>query len=34
MTFSDWLPAYLRGEAFTVCSRNVAPDRPFWEFLP
>ncbi|MEU9207577.1 SMI1/KNR4 family protein [Streptomyces sp. NPDC048415] len=34
MTFNDWLLAYLRGEDVTVCSRNFAPDRPFWEFLP
>jgi hypothetical protein len=34
MTFSDWLLAYLRGEDVTVCSRNFAPDRPFWEFMP
>ncbi|WP_237305463.1 SMI1/KNR4 family protein [Streptomyces sp. SAT1] len=33
MTFSDWLLAYLRGEDVTVCSRNTAPGRPFWEFL-
>ncbi|WP_258308902.1 SMI1/KNR4 family protein [Streptomyces sp. NWU339] len=34
MTFSDWLLAYLRGEDVTLCSRNWAPDGPFWEFLP
>lgn len=34
MTFGDWLLAYLRGEDVTVCSHNLAPDRPFWEFLP
>lgn len=34
MTFSEWLLAYLRGEDVTVCSRNLAPDRPSWEFLP
>lgn len=34
MTFSEWLLAYLRGEDVTVCSRNLAPDRPFFEFLP
>ncbi|WP_309140640.1 SMI1/KNR4 family protein [Streptomyces sp. PKU-EA00015] len=34
MTFSEWLLAYLKGEDVTVCSRNLAPDRPFWEFLP
>lgn len=34
MTFSDWLLAYLRGEDVTVCSRQRAPDGPFYEFLP
>ncbi|MFE0626721.1 SMI1/KNR4 family protein [Streptomyces sp. NPDC058864] len=34
MTFGEWLLAYLRGEDVTVCSRNRAPDRPFYEFLP
>ncbi|MFJ1751939.1 SMI1/KNR4 family protein [Kitasatospora sp. NPDC088134] len=34
MTFSEWLLAYLRGEDVTVCSRNLAPDRPFYEPLP
>ncbi|MFV0138152.1 SMI1/KNR4 family protein [Streptomyces sp. HMX87] len=34
MTFSDWLLAYLRGEDVTVCSRSLALDGPFWEFLP
>jgi hypothetical protein len=34
MAFSEWLLAYLRGEDVTVCARNLAPDRPFWEFLP
>ncbi|SED62911.1 hypothetical protein [Streptomyces sp. Ag109_O5-10] len=33
MTFSDWLLAYLRGEDVTVCSRDFAPDRPFYEPL-
>ncbi|UYQ60703.1 hypothetical protein [Streptomyces peucetius] len=33
MTFGEWLLAYLRGEDVTVCS-HLAPDRPFWEFLP
>lgn len=33
MTFSEWLLAYLRGEDVTVCSRNFAPDRPFYESL-
>ncbi|MFI0938547.1 SMI1/KNR4 family protein [Streptomyces sp. NPDC021020] len=31
MTFGEWLLAYLRGEDVTVCSRNLAPDRPFYE---
>ncbi|MFJ7269518.1 SMI1/KNR4 family protein [Streptomyces sp. NPDC099050] len=34
MTFSEWLLAYLGGRDVTLCSRNLAPDRPFWEFLP
>ncbi|WP_308406221.1 SMI1/KNR4 family protein [Streptomyces sp. AC602_WCS936] len=34
MTFSDWLLAYLGGEDVTVCSRNLAPDGPFYEPLP
>ncbi|MEU5715856.1 SMI1/KNR4 family protein [Streptomyces sp. NPDC020403] len=34
MTFGAWLLAYLRGEDVTLCSRNLAPDRPFFEFLP
>lgn len=34
LTFSDWLLAYLKGEDVTVCSRNFAPHRPFFEFLP
>ncbi|MEU9355149.1 SMI1/KNR4 family protein [Streptomyces griseoloalbus] len=34
MSFSEWLLAYLRGEDVTVCSRNFAPDRPFYAFLP
>ena len=34
MTFSEWLLAYLRGRDVTLCSRNSAPDRPFYEFLP
>ncbi|MFJ5645105.1 SMI1/KNR4 family protein [Streptomyces sp. NPDC093223] len=33
MTFGEWLLAYLRGEDVTVCSRNFAPDRPFFEPL-
>ncbi|MDT0467780.1 SMI1/KNR4 family protein [Streptomyces gibsoniae] len=33
MTFSAWLLAYLKGRDVTVCSRNLAPDGPFWEFL-
>ncbi len=34
MTFGEWLLAYLRGEDVTVCSRNLAPDRPFYQPLP
>ncbi|MGW8884269.1 SMI1/KNR4 family protein [Streptomyces sp. NPDC055749] len=34
MTFGEWLLAYLKGRDVTVCSRNFAPDRPFFEFLP
>ncbi|AJE43601.1 SMI1/KNR4 family protein [Streptomyces nodosus] len=34
MTFSEWLLAYLGGRDVTLCSRDFAPDRPFWEFLP
>ncbi|MEV6423666.1 SMI1/KNR4 family protein [Streptomyces sp. NPDC051662] len=34
MTFSEWLLAYLKGRDVTLCSRNLAPDGPFWEFLP
>ncbi|MFJ5228475.1 SMI1/KNR4 family protein [Kitasatospora sp. NPDC088391] len=33
LAFGDWLLAYLRGEDVTVCSRNLAPDRPFHEPL-
>lgn len=31
MSFSDWMLSYLRGENVTVCSRNFAPDRPFFK---
>ncbi|MFE4537601.1 SMI1/KNR4 family protein [Streptomyces scopuliridis] len=34
MTFSEWLLAYLKGRDVTLCSRNVAPDGPYYEFLP
>ncbi|MFF8596321.1 SMI1/KNR4 family protein [Streptomyces sp. NPDC015220] len=34
MTFGDWFLAYLRGRDVTVCSRDFAPDRPFYAFLP
>jgi hypothetical protein len=34
MTFSDWFLAYLKGRDVTLCSRNFAPEGPFWEFLP
>ncbi|MFF7713669.1 hypothetical protein ACIOWI_07125 [Streptomyces sp. NPDC087659] len=33
MTFSEWFLAYLKGRDVTLCSRNRAPDGPFWEFL-
>lgn len=33
MTFGEWLLAYLRGEDVTVCTRNFAPGRPFFEPL-
>jgi hypothetical protein len=33
MTFSEWFLAYLRGDDVTVCSRNLAPDGPFYEPL-
>lgn len=34
MTFSEWLLAYLKGRDVTLCSRNRAPDGPYYEFLP
>ena len=34
MTFVEWFLAYLRGDDVTICSRNWAPDRPFFEALP
>ncbi|WP_432129966.1 SMI1/KNR4 family protein [Streptomyces tendae] len=34
MSFGEWLLSYLRGEDVTLCSRNFAPDRPFYEPLP
>ncbi|WP_245687606.1 SMI1/KNR4 family protein [Streptacidiphilus griseoplanus] len=34
MTFGEWLLDYLSGQDVTLCSRNRAPDGPFWEFLP
>ncbi|WP_329360685.1 hypothetical protein [Streptomyces sp. NBC_01483] len=34
MTFSEWLLAYLKGRDVTLCSRNFAPDGPFYAFLP
>ncbi|MFD7286773.1 SMI1/KNR4 family protein [Streptomyces sp. NPDC057539] len=34
MTFGEWLLAYLKGRDVTLCSRNFAPDGPFFEFLP
>jgi hypothetical protein len=33
MTFGEWLLAYLKGRDVTLCSRNFAPDRPFYTFL-
>lgn len=33
MTFSDWLLDYLKGRDVTLCSRNFAPDGPFYTFL-
>ncbi|WP_044371742.1 SMI1/KNR4 family protein [Streptomyces noursei] len=34
MTFGEWLLAYLNGRDVTLCSRNLAPDGPFYAFLP
>lgn len=34
MTFGEWLSACPKGEDVTGCSRNPAPDRPFYEPLP
>lgn len=34
MAFSEWLLAYLQGRDVTLCSRDRAPNGPFWEFLP
>ncbi|MFF3621350.1 SMI1/KNR4 family protein [Streptomyces sp. NPDC002467] len=34
MTFGEWLLAYLKGRDVTLCSRNWAPDGPYYEFLP
>ncbi|MFF2012934.1 SMI1/KNR4 family protein [Streptomyces sp. NPDC058195] len=34
MTFGEWLLAYLKGRDVTLCSRNLAPDGPFYTFLP
>jgi hypothetical protein len=33
MTFGEWLLAYLKGRDVTLCSRNFAPDRPFYTVL-
>ncbi|MGW1028834.1 SMI1/KNR4 family protein [Streptomyces sp. NPDC002577] len=33
MSFSDWMLAYLRGEDVGVCSRNFAPEGPFFQQL-
>ncbi|MEU5658405.1 SMI1/KNR4 family protein [Streptomyces sp. NPDC047737] len=34
MTFGQWLLAYLAGNDVTLCSRNFAPDGPYYDFLP
>ncbi|MFJ6572118.1 SMI1/KNR4 family protein [Streptomyces sp. NPDC091292] len=34
VAFSEWLLAYLQGRDVTLCSRNTAPDGPFYAFLP
>lgn len=34
MTFRERFPAYLQGRNVTLCSRNFAPDGPFYEPLP
>ncbi|MER6096676.1 SMI1/KNR4 family protein [Streptomyces sp. NPDC001728] len=34
MTFGEWLLAYLKGRDVMLCSRNHAPDGPFYEPLP
>lgn len=31
MSFGDWMLAYLRGEDVGVCSRNFAPQGPFFQ---
>lgn len=31
MPFDEWMLAYLKGQDVTVCSRNFAPDGPFYE---
>ncbi|WP_411069634.1 SMI1/KNR4 family protein [Streptomyces sp. cmx-4-25] len=33
MTFGEWLLAYLKGRNVMLCSRDFAPDGPFYEFL-
>ncbi|MFI8432929.1 SMI1/KNR4 family protein [Streptomyces sp. NPDC079020] len=33
MTFGEWFLDYLKGYDVTLCSRNFAPDGPFYEFL-
>ncbi|MFE1263362.1 SMI1/KNR4 family protein [Streptomyces albogriseolus] len=30
MTFNEWMLSYLRGQDMTVCSRNFAPQGPFF----
>ncbi|MEE1805386.1 hypothetical protein [Streptomyces sp. BE133] len=32
--FGEWFLDYLKGRDVTLCSRNFAPDGPFYEFLP
>jgi hypothetical protein len=34
MTFTEWMLAYLKGEEMAICSRNFAPDAPFFSELP
>jgi hypothetical protein len=34
ITFNEWMLSYLQGEEMAICSRNFAPDRPFFKELP